>query len=128
MHDDAGVGALDFDADVRSGLDCSRLGGPAQGDRHKRLCSIDQYALAMFAQPAVHDVSVDAMLHCHPGNGRAGLGACADNLQSEFGTVGTPLGAQGGASLARNGVHDVHRAHYLWISAVLKCVLAGRIP
>ena len=68
------------------------------------------------------------MLHCHPGNGRAGLGAGSDNLQFEFGTVEPSLGDLGGASLARNGVHDVHRAHYLWISAGLQCVFAGRIP
>lgn len=82
----------------------------------------------MFAQPAVHDVGVDAVLQCNPGNGRTGLGAGADNLQLELRAVEPPLGGLGGASVARHGVHDVHRAHYLRISAVLQYVLAGRIP
>ena len=33
----------------------------------------------------------------------------------------------GGASLARHGVHDVYRSHYLWMSAFPQCVVAGRI-
>jgi len=63
----------------------------------------------------------------HPGNGRTGLGAVPDNLQLEFGAGEPSLGGLGGASLARHGVHDVHRAHYHRISAVLQYVLAERI-
>jgi hypothetical protein len=48
-------------------------------------------------------------------------------LQLEFGAVKPPLAGLGGASLARHGVHDVHRAHYLRISALLQYVLAGRL-
>jgi hypothetical protein len=49
-------------------------------------------------------------------------------LQFEFRAVEPSLGGLGGASVARHGVHDVHRAHYLWISASIQGVLAGRIP
>ena len=41
----------------------------------------------------------------------ASLAALADSLEFELWTVKPPLGAFG-ASLARHGVHDVHRAHY----------------
>ena len=81
----------------------------------------------MFAQPAVHDIGVDAVLQCHSCNGRTGLGAGTDNLQFEFRAVEPTLGGMGGASVARLGVHDVHRAHYHWISASIQGVLAGRI-
>ena len=36
-----------------------------------------------------------------------------DNLQLELSAVEPALGDLGSASLARHGVHDVHRAHYL---------------
>ena len=127
VHDDGGIGTLDFNTDVSGGLGCYRLRDRAQGDRHKRLRSIDPRALAVFAQPAVHDVGVDAMLQCDPGNGRSGLGAGAYNLQLELRAVETPLAGWCGASFARHGVHDVHRAHYLWMSARLQGVFAGRI-
>ena len=128
VHDDGDIDTLDLNTNVGSGLYSYRLYGRIQGDRHKGLLSTNQYALAVFAQPAVHDVGVDAVLQCHPGNGRAGLGAGCDNLQLEFGAVEPSLGGLGGASVARQGVHDVHRAHYLRISVVLQYVLAGRIP
>ena len=75
----------------------------------------------------MHYVGVDAVLHCHPCDGRAGLGAGADNLQLELWAVEPPCARWCGASLARHGVHDVHRAHYLWMSASFQCVFAGRI-
>lgn len=53
------------------------------------------------------------MLQSHSSNGRAGLRTCLDNLQLEFSAVEPALGDLGGASFARHGVHDVHRAHYL---------------
>lgn len=90
-----------------------RLYGRIQGDRHKGLLSTNQYTLVMFAQPAVHDVGVDAVLQCQPGDGRAGLSAGSDNLQLELCAAEPSLGGLGGASVARHGVHDVHRAHYL---------------
>jgi hypothetical protein len=40
-------------------------------------------------------------------------------LKFEFGAVITSLG---GASFARHGVHDVHRAHYLNLSAAIQDV------
>ena len=128
VHDDGSVGTLDFNADIRSGLDWCRLCGRAQGDRHKCLWSIDQCALAMFAQPAMYDVGVDAVPQGHPSNGCAGLGARPDNLHLELSAVEPPLAGLRGASVARHGVHDVHRAHYLWISANLQGVLTGRLP
>ena len=128
VHYDGGVCTLDLDADVASGKGRRWLCGRTQGDRHKGLWPIDQCALSMFAQPVVHDVGVDAVLLCHCGNGRARLGAGADNLQLEFSAVEPPLGSLGGASIARHGVHDIHRAHYLWTSESLQCVFAGRIP
>jgi hypothetical protein len=48
-------------------------------------------------------------------------------LQLEFGAVKPPLAGLGGASVTRHGVHDVHRAHYLRISALLQYVLTGRL-
>lgn len=76
---------------------------------------------------AVHDVGVDAVLHCHPCDGRAGLGAGADTLPLEPWAVEPPCTRWCGASLARHGLHDVHRAHYLWMSASFQCVFAGRL-
>ena len=80
MHDDGGIGTLDLNADVASGLGGRRFCGRTQGDWHKGLWPVDRCALALFAQPAVHDVGVDAVLQCHPSNGRAGLDAGADDL------------------------------------------------
>ena len=126
-HDDGGIGAFDLNADVRSGLHGCRLYGRIQGDRHKGLWPIDQCALTVFSQPAVNDVGIDAVLQRHPGNGRAGLGAGSDNLQLKFGAIEPSFGGLGSASVARHGVHDVHRAHYLWMSASIQGVFAGRI-
>ena len=80
---------------------------------HKRLGPNDQRSLTMFTYPSVHDVGIDAVLQGHSSNGRARLPACLDNLQLEFWAVEPALGDLGGASFARHGVHDVHRAHYL---------------
>lgn len=93
----------------------------------KVCCPRINMPLVMFAQPAVHDVSVDAVLQCQPGNGRTGLGAGSDNLQFELWAVEPSLGGLAGASVTRHGVHDVHRAHYLWISAILQYVIATRL-
>lgn len=81
----------------------------------------------MFTQPAVNNVGIDAVVQRHCGDGGARLAALRDNLELEFRTVKTPLGVFG-ASFARNGVHDVHRAHYLWQSARLQDVFPRRIP
>ena len=87
MHDDSSIGAFDLNADVSGELGSCRFCGCTQGDRHKRLWPIDQCALAMFAQPAVHDVGVDAVMQCHPSNGCSGLSAGCDNLQLDFRAV-----------------------------------------
>lgn len=68
-----------------------------------------------------------ALMPCHLGDGHTGLGAGPDNLQFELGAIEPSLGGLGGASVARHGVHYVHRAHYLRISAALQYGLAGRI-
>ena len=68
----------------------------------------------------MNDVGIDAMLHGHPSYGCICSGACRNHLKFEFGTVITPLG---GASFARHGVHDVHRAHYLNLSATIQDVI-----
>lgn len=67
----------------------------------------------------MNDVGIDAMLHGNPSYGGICSGACRNHLKFEFGTVITPLG---GASFARHGVHDVHRAHYLNLSAAIQDV------
>ena len=67
----------------------------------------------------MHDVGIDAVLQGYCSNGRARLRACLDNLQLEFRAAEPALGDLGGASLARHGVHDVHRAHYRNLFAVL---------
>ena len=59
------------------------------------------------------------MLHCHPSYGGICSGACPNNLKFELGTV---IPSLGGASFARHGVHDVHRAHYLNLSAAIQDV------
>ena len=81
----------------------------------------------MFTYPPVHDVGIDAVLQSHSSNGRARLRACLDNLYLELKAVKPPLGALGSASLARHGVHDVHRAHYLNLFAVLQDGMASRL-
>ena len=53
-------------------------------------------------------------------NGRARLRAGLDNLQLELRAVEPALGCLAGASLARHGVHDIHRAHYLNLFAALQ--------
>ena len=87
----------------------------------------DQRSPAMFTYPSVHDVGIDAVLQSNSSNGRAGLRACLDNLQLEFRTVEPALGDFGGASFARHGVHDVHRAHYLNLFAVLQDGMPSRL-
>ena len=74
----------------------------------------------------MNNVGIDAVVQRHCGDGGARLAALRDNLELEFRTVKTPLGVFG-ASFARNGVHDVHRAHYLWQSARLQDVFPRRI-
>ena len=59
------------------------------------------------------------MLHGHTSYGGICSGASRNHLKFEFGAVITPLG---GASFARHGVHDVHRAHYLNLSAAIQDV------
>ena len=66
-----------------------------------------------------HNVGINAMLHGHTSYGGICSGASRNHLKFEFGAVITPLG---GASLARHGVHDVHRAHYLNLSAAIQDV------
>jgi hypothetical protein len=105
--------SVNLNADAASGLRGCWLYGRIQGDWHKGLLSTDQYALVMFAQPAVHDVGVDVVLQCQTGNGCTGLGAGCDNLRFELWDVKPALRDLGGVSVARHGVHDVHRAHYL---------------
>ena len=100
----------------------------AQCDRNKRLWLNDQRSQAMFTYPSVHDVGIDAVLQSNSSNGRAGLRACLDNMQLEFRTVEPALGDLGGASFARHGVHDVHRAHYLNLFAVLQDGMPSRLP
>ena len=86
---------------------------PAQGDRHKCLWLNDQRSLAMFVYLSVHDVGIDSVLQSHSSNGRSWLSTCLDNLQLEVSAVEPALRNFGGARVARHGVHDVHRAHYL---------------
>jgi hypothetical protein len=74
----------------------------------------------MFTYPSVQDVGIDAVLQSHSSNGRPRLSACLDNLQLEFSAVEPALRNFGGASVARHGVHDVHRAHYLNSSVCLQ--------
>jgi hypothetical protein len=81
----------------------------------------------MFTDPSVHDVGIDTVLQCHSSNGRARLCACLDNLQLEFSAVEPALRNFGGASVARHGVHDVHRAHYLNSSVCLQDGMASRL-
>jgi hypothetical protein len=81
----------------------------------------------MFTYPSVHDVGIDTVLQCHSSNGRAWKRACIDNLQLEFMTVEPALGDLGGASFARHGVHDVHRAHYLNSSVELQDGMPSRL-
>jgi hypothetical protein len=81
----------------------------------------------MFTYPTVHDVGIDTVLQCHSSNGRAWKRACIDNLQLEFRTVEPAFGDLGGASFARHGVHDVHRAHYLNSSVGFQDGTAGRL-
>ena len=81
----------------------------------------------MFTYPPVHDVGIDAVLQSHSSNGRARLRACLDDLQLEFRAVEPALGDFNGASFARHGVHDVHRAHYLNLFAVLQDGMASRL-
>ena len=45
---------------------------------------------------------------------------CLDNPQLKFRAVVPALGDFGGGSFAGNGVHDVHRAHYLDLFALLQ--------
>ena len=59
------------------------------------------------------------MLHGHTSYGGICSGASRNHLKFEFGAVITPFG---GASFARHGVHDVHRAHYLNLSAAIQDV------
>lgn len=85
-----------------------------------------QGALTVFAQPPVHDVGVDAELEGDGCNGGARLATFANSLEFELWTVKLPLG-DFGASFARHGVHDLHRAHYRPNSACAQDVFAGRI-
>jgi len=80
----------------------------------------------VFAQPPVDDVGVDAVLECNGCNGGASLTALAHSLEFELWTVKPPLGIFG-VRLARHGVHDLHRAHYLRGSARAQDGLPGRI-
>ena len=77
----------------------------------------------MLAQPAVHDVGVYAAFESDRCYGSASLAALADSLEFELWTVKPSLGGFG-ASLARHGVHDLHRAHYRQGSALAQDVLA----
>ena len=53
--------------------------------------------------------------------------ACLENLQFELKAVEPALGNLGGASLARHGVHDVHRAHYLNLFALIQDGMPSRL-
>jgi len=81
----------------------------------------------MLAQPAVHDGGVNAVMQGHCGDGGAGLGAGAHHLELEFRAVEPAFGGLGGASIARYGVHGVHHAHYLCLSAGFQWGFAGRV-
>ena len=72
------------------------------------------------------DVGVDAVPQGNGGNGCPWLAALPNHLEFELRTVKTPLG-NFGASIARHGVHDLHRAHYRRGSAAAQVVLAGRL-
>jgi hypothetical protein len=76
----------------------------------------------------VHDVGIYAMLQCQASNGSTRSGACTGSLQFELGAVKQSLGRLGSASFARRGVHGVHHAHYLNLSAAIQGVMDGRLP
>ena len=80
----------------------------------------------MLAQPAVHDVGVHAVPQSDRCYGGTSLAALADSLAFELWTV-KPTFGDFGASIARHGVHDLHRAHYRRGSAAAQYVLAGRL-
>jgi TnpA family transposase len=80
----------------------------------------------MLTQPPVHDVGVDAVFESDGCNRGASLAALTNSLEFELGAVKPALG-DFGASLARHGVHDLHRAHYRRGSACAQDVFAGRI-
>jgi hypothetical protein len=54
------------------------------------------------------------------------LTALPDHLEFELWTVEAPLG-DFGASIARHGVHDLHRAHYRRGLAWAQDVFTGRL-
>jgi hypothetical protein len=83
-------------------------------------------ALTMLTQPPVHDVGVDAVFESDGCNRGASLAALTNSLEFELGAV-KPAPGDFGASLARHGVHDLHRAHYRRGSAYAQDVLPGRI-
>jgi SAM-dependent methyltransferase len=117
-HSHRGCATSQLHADLWRGSHNVRFGVSgvslrAQGDRHKCLWLNDQRSLAMFTYPSVHDVGIDAVLQSHSSNGRSWLSTCLDNLQLEVSAVKPALRNYGGASVARHGMHDVHRAHYL---------------
>jgi len=80
----------------------------------------------MLTQPPVHDVGVDAVFESDGCNRGASLAALTNSLEFELGTVKPALG-DFGASLARHGVHDVHRAHYRQGSALAQDVFSARL-
>ena len=82
----------------------------------------------MLTYPSMHDVGIDAMLQGYGSNGRARLCACLDNMQLELWAIEPALGRLAGASLARHGVRDVHRAHYLSLFALLQDGTPSRLP
>jgi hypothetical protein len=76
--------------------------------------------------PGQISVGAYSVLERGGGNRGARLTAFPYYLEFELGTVKTSLG-NFGASIARYGVHDLHRAHYLRNSTPAQDVLPGRI-
>ena len=128
LHNDGAIGALYLHADVQLRVGCGAWCRLTQCDGHERssLQLRHQRRRGLLAQPAMHDVGIDAVRQGHASHGRAALTALLHDLGLELGTVETPLRAIGG-SFARHGVHDLHRAHFVLNSASPQDVLPGRI-
>ena len=90
----------------------------------QQLCNL---TVLVRGQPTVQDVGVDAVGQSHASHRGTALTALLRDLAFKLGTVKTSLRAIGGL-FARNGVHDLHRAHYLLNSASPQDVLPGRLP
>ena len=77
----------------------------------------------------VHDVGVgiEVITQSHDRNRCAALLALLYDLGLHLWAVKTSSEAIG-VSLARHGVHDLHRAHFELNSALLQDVLPGRVP